>query len=277
MQNEIFQKETFFGIKNLLDKFDVDTVNRPILIIIPNIKTFPAGVLNDLIHHLKIYRGAPHFLNLNLMLGVQNNNREEIHLRVSIQNCVKLVIKTFYFPSMKNIIFEVVYKMLLSTDSILVFEPSVIASLVQTINLYGMSVDKFRRMLKVLIAEHIYHNLDLYYLHNIPFKLCSKKEFNSKYKGLILEQLQKDPIFVDWTSYEKQKHSEVVIKQTYDQIIKRRHWFKAFELIQELVCKAHQTIEKHDYRESLFAKIINNDGTKLDAKNKEFNLKQEEL
>ena len=79
---------------------------------------------------MKNFRSAPHFLNLNLMLGVQNNNREEIHLRVSIQNCVKLTIKTFYFPSMKNIIFEVIYKLLLSKTNILTFEPKVIQSIV---------------------------------------------------------------------------------------------------------------------------------------------------
>lgn len=121
MQSDIFKKETFYGLKHLLS--DIDTQKRPVLLIIQNIKTFPPGVLNDLIHHLKIYRGQPHFLNLNLMLGVQSSNREEIHLRVSIQNCVKLVMKTFYFPSMKNIIFEVVYKMLTSQDTLLTFEP----------------------------------------------------------------------------------------------------------------------------------------------------------
>ena len=128
MQSEILSKETFQGIKQILQKHNVkDKDNRrPILLIIPNIKNFPPQVLNDLIHHVKNYRGSPSFLNLNLMLGVQNSNREEIHLRVSIQNCVKLVIKTFYFPSMKNIIFEVVYKMLMNHDNILTFEPQVI-------------------------------------------------------------------------------------------------------------------------------------------------------
>ena len=84
MQNEIMQKETFFGIKNLLEKRDIDTQNRPILLIIKNIRTFPVDVLNDLIHHIHIYRGHGHLLNLNLMLGVQSNNKEEIHQRISI-------------------------------------------------------------------------------------------------------------------------------------------------------------------------------------------------
>jgi hypothetical protein len=57
------------------------------------------------------------------MLGVHNNNRDELHLRVSLENCVKLSIKPFYFPSMKNIIFETISKLLLSRDNILTFEP----------------------------------------------------------------------------------------------------------------------------------------------------------
>ena len=57
---------------------------------------------------------------------------------------------------MKNIIFEVVFKMLLTTKNILMFEPKVICSLIETINLFGMSVEKFKRIIKVLIAEHIY-------------------------------------------------------------------------------------------------------------------------
>lgn len=61
--------------------------------------------------------------------------------------------------------------------------------MVQTINLYGMSVDKFRRMLKVLIAEHIYDNEAMSVLHNTPLKLCSKKEYNTYFKPLLRSQL----------------------------------------------------------------------------------------
>lgn len=157
-------------------------MDRPILLIIKNIKAFDTDVLNDLIHHLKIYRGAPHFLNLNLMLGVQSNSKEEIHLKVSIQNCVKLSIKTFYFPSMKNIIFEVIFKMLGNINSIMVFEPLVVQQLIETINLFGMSVDKFKRILKVTIAEHIFADEDFFYLHKLQLPLMTKKVFLQKYR-----------------------------------------------------------------------------------------------
>ena len=112
----------------------------PILLIIKNIRTLPVQILNDLIHLVSVYRNYPHFLNLNLILGVQNNNRDELHLRVSIQNCVKLTIKTFYFPSMRNIIFEIIQNLLLSRDIILYLEPQVIQSMIQNINLFGMSI-----------------------------------------------------------------------------------------------------------------------------------------
>ena len=49
---------------------------------------------------MKKYRNQ-YGLNFCLILGVQNNNKEEIHLRINIQNCTKLTIKNFYFPSMK--------------------------------------------------------------------------------------------------------------------------------------------------------------------------------
>lgn len=161
----------------MIDKIQIDTMQTPIVLIIQNIKTFPVGVLNDLIHLLNIYRGYPHFLNMNLMLGVQNNNQEEIHLRVSIQNCVKLVVKTFYFPSMKSIIFDVIYQILMAKDTLLTFEPQVIQSLIQTINLFGMSVEKFRRIIKILITEHVVKSKDIFYIHELKLGLMTKKEF----------------------------------------------------------------------------------------------------
>lgn len=113
--NEILMKETFLGIKTILEKQN-HSYHKPILLIIKNIRLIPVEILNDLIHLIGIYRGMPHFLNLNLILGVQNNNKDELHLRVSIQNCVKLTIKSFHFRSMKDIIFEIIQRLLLSKE-----------------------------------------------------------------------------------------------------------------------------------------------------------------
>lgn len=97
--NESLSKETFAGVKQLIERKGV-TMDRPIIFIIKNIKLFNSTVLNDLIHILKKYRNQ-FGLNFCLILGVQNNNKEEIHLRINIQNCTKLTVKNFFFPSMK--------------------------------------------------------------------------------------------------------------------------------------------------------------------------------
>ena len=104
------------------------------------------------------------------MLGVQNNNRDEVHLRINIQNCTKLSLKTFYFPSMKNIIFEVIEMMLLTTRSPsellvpLTFNQRVVKHLVELINIYGMSIGKFKRVLKLVLLENLYAN-PYYFVH----------------------------------------------------------------------------------------------------------------
>jgi hypothetical protein len=41
--------------------------------------------------------------------------------------------------------------------------------------MFGMSVDKFKRIVKVLIAEHVYQNEFYFFAHNIPIGLLSKK------------------------------------------------------------------------------------------------------
>jgi hypothetical protein len=63
--------------------------------------------------------------------------------------------------------FEVIYKMLQTTQSILCFDSKVISSLIETINLFGMSVEKFKRILKVLISEHIFKIFEVSFLHKL--------------------------------------------------------------------------------------------------------------
>lgn len=135
----------------------------PVIFIIKNIKAFNHQVLNDLIHLIKKYRSS-YGCNMSLMLGVQNNNRDEVYLRINIQNCTKLTIKTFYFPSMKNIILQVIQKILLGQETALIYSHSVIKNLVESINIYGFSVHKFKRTLKLLLTQHFSQN-PLVYLH----------------------------------------------------------------------------------------------------------------
>ena len=124
------------------------------------------------------------------MLGVQNNNRDEVHLRINIQNCTKLALKTFYFPSMKNIIFEVINLMLLTkkapatTLMPLTFSQKLIENLVETINLYGMSVNKFKRTLRLILVENLFAN-PLYFVHEICLDLKVGFE-SSQFKRKVL-------------------------------------------------------------------------------------------
>ncbi len=89
IQNNLLNKETFAGIKQLIE--NSNHKNTSFIFIIKNIKSFNPVVLNELIHQLKKYRSASQTeyglvdgLNLCLVLGVQNNNRDEVHLRLNI-------------------------------------------------------------------------------------------------------------------------------------------------------------------------------------------------
>ena len=180
-------KETFYGVKEIVENQKIGS--QPIVFIIKNIKAFNHVVLNELIHLLKKYRHSDG-LNLCLMLGVQNNNRDEVHLRINIQNCTKLALKTFYFPSMKNIIFEVINLMLLTkkapatTLMPLTFSQKLIENLVETINLYGMSVNKFKRTLRLILVENLFAN-PLYFVHEICLDLKVGFE-SSQFKRKVL-------------------------------------------------------------------------------------------
>lgn len=152
--NENLKAETFLGVKQLIETKGLKP-EVPIVFVIKNIKLFSSSVLNDLIHIMKNYR-KQYGLNFCLILGVQNNNKEEIHLRINIQNCTKLTVKNFFFPSMKQIIFQAIYQILLTKRCPLIFSQKVISNLIEQLNIYGTSVDKFRRILRLLIVEFAY-------------------------------------------------------------------------------------------------------------------------
>ena len=49
----------------------------------------------------------------------------------------------------------------------------------------------------------------------------------------------------------KQEMIESLLTNTKNYVNKRKHWFKAFEVIQELVCRAYETSEKEQYKKNL--------------------------
>ena len=71
---------------------------------------------------------------------------------------------------MKSIIFEVIYNILLAKETPLIYASSVISNLVESINLYGISIDKFKRILKMLLASFFYKN-HLFFVHDIGLSI----------------------------------------------------------------------------------------------------------
>ena len=98
--------------------------------------------------------------------------------------------KTFYFPSMKNIIFEVINIMLLTKEQPLTFDQDVICSLIEQLNLFGMSVEKFKRILKLIIAEFVHSNKYVL-VHDIITDMKEPK--NKKSNSMLTMSMKKEP------------------------------------------------------------------------------------
>ena len=75
---------------------------------------------------------------------------------------------------MKNIIFEVIYKLIMSPKFIFHYDTEFIENIVEIINLYGMSVMKFKRILRMVFAEFFLKN-EFYFVHNDIIELMSQK------------------------------------------------------------------------------------------------------
>ena len=104
-----------------------------------------------------------------------------------------------------------------------------------------MSVDKFKRIVKVLIAEHVYQNELLFFVHNTPIGLLSKKQYDKVHPKLVSElNLGFEEFFPSVLNDDKQSEINSITTNVKNYITKRRHWFKAFEIIQELVCLAYE-------------------------------------
>ena len=91
--------------------------------------------------------------------------------------------------------------MLLTKDSPLMFSSEVISNLIEQLNIYGTSVDKFRRILKLMIMEFVYSN-DHYLVHrcfknkliNVKYNKDRYEEDFEKVKNKLLKI--KDPFYL---------------------------------------------------------------------------------
>ena len=127
-----------------------------------------------------------------------------------------------------------------------------------------MSVDKFRRILKILLSKHIQQNQDFWFLHWIPMQLCSKKDFQ-KYMAPAISKNVKEGLTQYYSTQDINENIEWVLKETLNFVVKKRHFYKAFEVITELVCKAYIAREKQKFKEELEWKFRN--GQLKDKKN----------
>ena len=91
---------------------------------------------------------------------------------------------------MKHIIFETISHILKKRENILTFEPATIQTIIQQINMFGMSIQRFRHSLKVLISRHLFETNQRYvFLNLIPLILCTKKEWNEVYHEQVINTL----------------------------------------------------------------------------------------
>lgn len=82
---------------------------------------------------------------------------------------------------MKQIIFDAIYHMLLTKESPLSFSQEVISNLIEQLNIYGTSIDKFRRILKLIIIEFVYQNKHIHVHKAFDFrKLIYTKESDNE-------------------------------------------------------------------------------------------------
>ena len=97
-------------------------------------------------------------------------------MRIRIQNAVKMTVKKFFFPCMKNIIFEVIYMLILNTTTAITMDYDVVDNIIEIINVNGMSLNKFRRILRMLITDFFLFN-EFFYVHHEKLCLLSEKQF----------------------------------------------------------------------------------------------------
>lgn len=148
-------KLSFRGVKKYIMKAKI---SKPILFVIQNVKTFPTEQLNDLIHLMRKY-WKEHNLQLNLVLGIQTNSLDYLNNSLNINSGLKLIVKKFQFPSMKKILLEVIYwLMITSSDVCYFFGTKFLQILAQEITVIGLSLEKFKWMLHFVLAEFYFEN-----------------------------------------------------------------------------------------------------------------------
>lgn len=134
-----------------------------------------------------------------------------------------------------------------------------------------MSIEKFKRILKIILAEHIYRDQDFFFIHSAGVRLCSKKEFHDVIRPKIENELEKGIEEVYGPNHfesgqSKEEFKAEILKSVFEYNVKRRHWFKAFEILSELVTKAFKLKEIKRKTVAICNQIKSKDTLKTDSK-----------
>ena len=265
----------FSGIKKIILRA---AWKSPIVIVIKNIKTFPNDNLNDLIYLVKKYR-AKHRLKLCLMLGVQSNSYEDLMSKISITTSNFIIVKKFYFPSMKKILLEVIYRLLKSDKNIYLFGQDFLKTIIENIQVYGLSLEKFKRIIHYMLASCFNLN-DYFYVNALvekgieeadKAKLIDDDEDELYFQELIqklskhnkcLEELDNClQTTVNFNAGEHCKYTEEELKQGLCNFYRKKmKFFKAYEIIEDICVScldkegaANASVFKHCFLLNLFS------------------------
>ena len=104
-------------------------------------------------------------------------------------------------------------------------------------------------------------------------QLCSKKNFE-KYMAPAISKNVKEGLTQYYSTQDINENVEWVLKETMNFVIKKRHFYKAFEVITELVCSAYIAKETQKYKEELQKKFGKG---QLKDKNNEFVVKDQKM
>ena len=184
---------------------------------------------------------------------------------------------------MKNIIFQVIDKALITTKSPsnlmmpLTFSQKTIENLIETINLYGMSVEKFKRTLQLILVENMFTN-SYYFVHLACFPEDTPAYSESRFekKALLAHKWGQNglvEIFVRGlkrydTALQKpiksDQHYKIKAEEIFDQVFdyskKKKTWLKAFEILQEILVmkdEFNSEQEKNIYKFQLIINYLN--------------------
>ena len=144
-----------------------------------------------------------------------------------------------------------------------------IANLIEQLNIYGTSIDKFRRMLKLMVVEFVYESRYLL-IHsalgrNITDLIHKQGDKDALTK--ICNDLQRKLLKMPETDFKERKFSAEdiqrgIIPAMEDYVSRKRKWFKAAEVLIEMVTRAKDehlmtTKERNTFRHQFILNYLN--------------------